>query len=183
MRRASPASVGVPERAPVILGTVAASPTIGIIPATIGTPPAIVMAQRAVRRNPSASPPAPMTRHWVPARTAATPHLDDTRRWNNLLDARPQGSSVPRYRGGQSEHPGHRQSENAHFWSPPAHLGFDAQPIRFSGDPQSRAFACVCCRRQISSLVKPPWHRLRPASALALSFTGAALLTSAAEPV
>jgi hypothetical protein len=100
-----------------------------------------------------------------------------------LLHARPQESSMPRYRGGQSEHPGHRQSENAHFWSPPAHLGFDAQPVRFSGDPQSRAFACVCCRRQISRLVKPPRHRLRPASALALSFTGAALLTSAAQPV
>ena len=34
-----------------------------------------------------------------------------------------------------------------------------------------------------SSLVKPPRHRQRPASALALSFTGAALLTSAAQPV
>jgi hypothetical protein len=66
-RGASPASVGIPERAPVIVGTVARSPTIGIISATIGTPPAIIMARRAVRRNPSASPPAPMTGHWVPA--------------------------------------------------------------------------------------------------------------------
>jgi hypothetical protein len=49
-------------------------------PAPIGTLVAVIPVRRAMRRNPSAPPLAPMTGHWVPTRAAAAPHLDDARR-------------------------------------------------------------------------------------------------------
>ena len=49
--------------------------------------------------------------------TAATPCLDDPPCWNELLRARPGRNCISRYRGGLSEHPGHRQSENTHLAS------------------------------------------------------------------
>src|SRR6266849_5761512 len=95
---ASPASVGIPESAPVIVGTVAASPN--TVRTSIGTPPPIKPVWRAVRGNPSASPLTPMRGHRMPAPTAGTPHFDDTRRCNNGLHARPQRNAMPRYRSG-----------------------------------------------------------------------------------
>src|SRR5713226_8265014 len=95
---ASPASVGIPESAPVIVGTVAASPN--TVRTSIGTPPPIKPVWRAVRGNPSASPLTPMRGHRMPAPTAGTPHFDDTRRCNDGLHARPQRDAMPRYRSG-----------------------------------------------------------------------------------
>src|SRR5215469_5797864 len=158
---ASPASAGIPERAPVIVGTVAASPTICIIRATKRTPPAIVMARRAVWRNPPASPPAPVTGH-RPIPTAATPHFDSAWYWNELPRIRLRLSCTPRYRSGQSKHPGHDQSENAHLWVSSRLSALRCPTKTVRRRLLSRAFGFVCCHNQMGSLLRPPCHTWRP---------------------
>jgi hypothetical protein len=71
-----------------------------------------------MRRNPTPSPPAPMTGHRVQAPTAAAPRLDNATRRSHpqLPQIRPQWRGVRSQRGGDSECSRQHQSENAHFF-------------------------------------------------------------------
>jgi hypothetical protein len=157
----SPTSIGIPEGVPVIVGTVAAFPTIvGVSPTMVATPAPGIQVGRAMRQNPSPSPPAPMTRHRVPTPTTA-PQLGQPRAlgWTWLgrcpipagQHAPPSGHLWRAFRPGPIR-------ETRIFGSPPAHLGSNAQPITEQRRPPGPAGRWVCYGRQIRSLLERPRH-------------------------
>ena len=104
--------------------TVRAPPSVGALYTPIGTSPTVgaspapaVMVRRAMRRNPSASPSAPVTRHGVPAPTTAAPYLDDARRWTcpDRFHIGPNRNRIRRHWGHQNKHSSQGQPENTHL--------------------------------------------------------------------
>ena len=76
-------------------------------PPPIRTPAAIVPVRHAVRRNPSPTPVAPMTRDQVPAPTAPAPYLNHggLRARFDWPQIRSQRNRMRRARSSQSDHP------------------------------------------------------------------------------